>query len=206
MKMVNWLTRAIITAAIMTSISVATTWVMVNAYVQQLMKEFGQTAVIQPIAFTDVLIALTSGTGRAVRSDGQEQATALTQEQGKLDGEEGTPAVGGDAGVKEYPVPEHALPVMGQAGQAEGPAAASEEELYISMDDLNEKKDSISQEDRLEIFTILITKLPADEVQSISTLLEDGFTADEMKTASVILKQHLTEDEFQNLIGILMKY
>lgn len=203
MKMVNWLTRTIITAAIMTSVSVATTWVMVNAYVQQLMEPFGETAIIEPIAFTDVLTALTSGTeqGDAQGADPEreEPATALEQEQGE--GDDGAPAVGGEPEGKEYPVPEHALPVMGELGQQQGAG----EEFYISMDDLNEKKDSISQEDRMEIFTLLVTKLPPEQVQSISTLLEDGFTADEMNEASGILQQHLSEDEYQRLLAILMK-
>jgi hypothetical protein len=196
MKMVNWLTRAIITAAIMTSVSIATTWVMVNAYVQQLFKDFGQTAIVQPIALSDVLTALTSGVrGSNLIESTVKPFSAQEQEQGVSGEEEGTPAVGGSSD-KEYPVPDHALPVMGQAFG---------EDFYISMDDLNDKKDSMTQEDRMEIFTLLITKLPPNEVQSISTLLENGITAEEMEVASGILQAYLSEDEYTKLLGILKK-
>jgi hypothetical protein len=192
MKFVNWLTRTIITAAIMSGISIATTWVMVNAYVQQITEQYGVAGAVQPIAITNVLSALTEG--------GQKKAKPVSAE-AQEDPVSGSPEApeAADPSAKEYPVPDNALPVMGEV-------ETQHDDVYISMEDLNEKKESFTQEDRVEIFTMLITKLPPSEVRTISTLLEDGFRAEEMQEASAILKRHLTEEEYEKLIGILLKY
>lgn len=198
MKFANWLTRTIVTAAIMTCISVATTWVMVNAYVQQILGNFGAAvSTVEPVGLTDVLTGLTGGAAGG-------QGTALPAStgiqglgEGRAEDASGEPV--GEDESDAYPVPPDALPVMGQV-------STSEDELYFSMDDLSEKKEMLTSEERMEIFTLLITKLPAAEVQTISALLEDGLTAEELEEASGILQQHLSEEEYSNLLDIVVKY
>ncbi|MCI3924762.1 hypothetical protein MO973_31590 [Paenibacillus sp. TRM 82003] len=199
MKFANWLTRTIITAVIMTCVSITTTWVMVNAYVQQVIGSFGTASNLEPMELSDVLAALTGSSGGGVGPAAPSLSSSAGTEQpadGAANGVTGEPAEEDES--EAYPVPDDALPVMGQA-------TTPEEELYISMDDLNERKESLTAEDRMEIFTLLISKLPASEVQSISALLEDGFTAEEMEETSAILQQYLTQEEYEKLLQILMK-
>jgi len=195
MKLVLWLTKTILTAAIVTGVSVATTWAVVNAYVQQLLGQFGATSAAEPVGLMDALTSLGVGMNRDAAPA---SASAETTEPQGVEGGE-TPS--GTAPEEDYPVPDNALPVMGQVGAAE-----SEDDLYISMDDLDAKKDKISDEDRMAIFAMLVTKLPPEEVQAISALLEDGLSAEELEQASTILQKHLTPEEYAELVGILQKY
>lgn len=98
------------------------------------------------------------------------------------------------------PAPEiEAIPVMGQVIE-------QSDELLFSADELNDKKQNITGEDRVEIYSLMITKVPADQIQQISYLLEDGFTMDELIQASQILQTYLDEAEYAKLIEIMMKY
>ncbi|TLS48892.1 hypothetical protein FE782_28230 [Paenibacillus antri] len=196
MKMMAWLAKTILATAIVTGVSVATTWAVVNAYVQQLLGQYGMQGAAGPVGLMDTLTAL--GGGRGVQ--GEAAPASANVSPGEDDAAVETPS--GTTPEEEYPVPDNALPVMGQATQSTG----TEDELYISMDDLNEKKDNISDEDRMAIFAMLVTKLPPEEVQAISALLEDGFTGDEMEQASAILQQYLTPEEYAKLLEILQKY
>jgi hypothetical protein len=195
MKMIAWLAKTILATAIVTGVSVATTWAVVNAYVQQLLDQFGLTGATGSVSLQDTFTAL-SGAREG------ESATASANAAPSAD----EPIVETPSGTtpdEEYPVPDNALPVMGQATQSGG---EEQDDLYISMDDLNKTKDSISDEDRMAIFAMLVTKLPPEEVQTISALLEDGLTGDEMEQASTILQQYLSPEEYSKLLEILQKY
>jgi len=201
-KVINWLTKTILAAAIMAGVSVATTWVMVNAYVRQLLGAYGAAGTVEPVGFTDVLSSLTAGGASGGTPDGRtpdaESSAPVSAAPSNSAGGEGsgTPTLE-PVPDTEYPVPDNALPVMGQAAQ---------EDSYLSMDELNEKKEALSEEDKMEIFAMLVTKLPPEQVQAISALLEDGLDAAELEQASTILRQHLSEEEFDKLVGILQKY
>ena len=191
MKLVNWLTRTLLAAAVMTSVSVATTWLMVNAYVKQLADQYGVGAVVQPVMLSDLLQEFAendrSGIPLSGRSGPEPKDPEPKEERSTVEPE--TP-------------PANALPVMGQIGSGAG---AIGEDWYLSMDDLNEAKESLSAEERMEIFSILISKVPASDVQTISTLLEGGLDAEELETAAGILQQHLSDDEFKKLQDLLVK-
>jgi len=209
LKVINWLTKTILAAAIMTGVSVATTWVMVNAYVRQLLGAYGAAGAVEPVGFADMFSSLTAGGA----SGGDGALGSLDDEpSAPVSAAPANPAGAGEEGGgtptletvpdPEYPVPDNALPVMGQAIQEEAGVADD----YLSMDELNEKKEALSEEDKMEIFAMLVTKLPPEQVQEISALFEDGLDATEMEQASEILRQHLSEDEFAKLVAILQKY
>jgi|GEM_PF-4839766 len=188
MKLVNWLTRTLLAAAVMTSVSVATTWLMVNVYVKQLADQYGVGAVFQPVMMSDLLheFAENGRTGTPLSGGPDPEDPGQSEERSTVEQE--TPPV-------------NALPVMGQIGSSAG---AIGEDWYLSMDDLNEAKESLTAEERMEIFSILISKVPASDVQTISTLLEGGLNAEELETAAGILQQHLSDDEYEKLQNLLL--
>ncbi len=94
---------------------------------------------------------------------------------------------------------ENALPVIGQWN----PTVVTEvddTEILFSADDLNEKKTNLTANDRMEIFALLSMKVPAEEVEKLSILLEGGITSEELRQASYILRAHLSEAEYLQLI------
>jgi len=211
MKFATWLMKTMLSALIGASVSIATTYVVVNAYVQQLMSQFGAEHAVRPPGLGDVLGALapfgTGGAGASVAGTelphGRPNADETAPDKNGSGDESGTSGASEFEGaepdapsVEAEPAPEDALPVMGRA--------SADEEVLLSADDLNERKERLTDEERMEIYSLLISKIPANDIQTISTLMEGGITSEEMEEASTILRRHLTEEEYEQLVGILM--
>jgi len=209
MKFTMWLAKTILTAAIAVTVSLAVSWAVVNAYVRQLLTAYGAGAAVETVGFADTLAAFMPGKGG---SSGQEKALGSGGDGATGQTEPGADDNSGQADPQpagnEAPPPHNALPVMGGVSQSENQAGGfggSQEQFYVSMEELNEKKNSMSDEERMEIFAMLITKLPPAEVQSISALLEDGLDAEELESAAAILQQYLSEEEFARLVDMLQQ-
>lgn len=185
-KLINWLTKTILATVLVTSISIATTWAIVNAYVGQVLGQLGVGAAVQPVKLADVFTALLSPPAAG------EPETAPT-----------AAAPQADSWEAPDPVPDdQALPVMGQALEQ---SSAQRDELVLSAEDLNTRKDQMTEKERTEIFSMLISKLPPEEMQKLSMLLEGGIREDEIQQASDILRRYLTEEEYEKLVSILLK-
>lgn len=104
-----------------------------------------------------------------------------------------------------------ALPVWSQSGGAQGAQSggmgeqASDKTLFSS-DFLSSTKDNMSNDDKVKLFTLLVSKLPAAEVQSISQLMENGITQEELVQLDKIIRRHLTQEEYKQVVAILEKY
>ncbi len=158
------MTKLVLSAMLITVVSLLTTWSMINSYIQSISKPLTPTSAYVPVTLNEVI-------------------TQLSQ------------IVSNPTTAQE---PE-AIPVMSQVVE-------QSEELLFSAEELSDKKQNITAEDRMEIYSLMITKVPADQVQNISYLLEDGFTMDELIQASMILQTYLDETEYAKLIEMLMKY
>jgi hypothetical protein len=164
MKIILNMTKLVLSAMLITVVSLLTTWSIINLYIQSISKPLTPTSTYIPVTLNEVL-------------------TQLSQ-------------------IVSNPTPAQepeAIPVMSQVVE-------QSEELLFSAEELNDKKQNITAEDRMEIYSLMITKVPADQVQKISYLLEDGFTMDELIQASMILQSYLDETEYAKLIEMLMKY
>jgi hypothetical protein len=201
MKWLGWLCKTIVTTAIMTAVSVTVTWLMINIYIQQLLGPLQGEQIARPVALSDLVSFMMAPIGNPQENLTDSDPNDTAEETAGTEENEGTG--GTDEGAEDTPVsdpapPKDALPVMGNV--------QSEDQVYLSTDELDAKKDSISSEDRMEIFSILMSRLPPEEIQKISKLLEGGITSAEIREAANILKEHLNEQEYEKLIGILMKY
>jgi hypothetical protein len=92
------------------------------------------------------------------------------------------------------PEPE-ALPVFGRAALQGG--------LVMSAEEFNEKRKNLSEEDKVEIFTILLNHVPQEELQRLSVLVEDGITAEEAVVITEVMEDYLGPAEMERLIAIL---
>ncbi|MVP00737.1 hypothetical protein [Paenibacillus lutrae] len=102
-----------------------------------------------------------------------------------------------------------AVAVMGELKTGEPPAGgtgADKKDVVVSTEDFSKKKDSLSGTDKQKILSILIAKLPSEEVQKLSKLVEDGITAEELKEVDGKMKQYLSKEEYEQLSVILKKY
>jgi hypothetical protein len=111
------------------------------------------------------------------------------------------------AGTEPEASKDSAVAVWGQVKQESSSAANNaEKDLVISTEEFTKKKDMLSSEDKMKIFTLVVSKLSQDEVQHLSSLLEGGITVGEMKEVDQILQKYLKKEEYQQLLDVLGKY
>ncbi|MGG4217192.1 hypothetical protein ABEW32_03050 [Paenibacillus jamilae] len=216
MRWLGWLLKKGMTVVLVSALTLAVTGVVVNAYVQSLLRQFNIQLDQQPIW----------GLGWLNGSTGANKST----ETGK------SKTTGSDSGSATPP--DHALPVMGQdleesgskigsapndKGSQEGstsartPGSESQQaggtatpetsieghDLVITPDHLTEKKNNLPADQKQEIFTILMSKLPPEEMQKISAAMEGGLTEQELQDIQQVLAKYLTKEEYNKLMGML---
>jgi len=211
MKFALWLMKTALAAAVAASVSTFVSWAIVNAYVREVLAMYGAESA-GPIGIADALSIwgpARGGTGAPIGmaggeddSGGQhagEDAAAVSAGVGTA-GEQGgaEPALEEqpDEESAENPPPQDALAVMGSV-QSGG-------DFSFTAEQLEAMKDGISSEARMEIFSLILSKVPAEEIKTISALLEDGLDAEEIETARIILERYLTEEEMNRLLNLLL--
>jgi hypothetical protein len=125
-----------------------------------------------------------------------------TEAQGDAAADPGAALDGGTAGGLEGEGAE-------ETGSGTGPetqAGAQQEETVITPDELADARDQMTEEDRNKLFAILVSKLPQEEWQTISTYVESGLTESELTNVQQIVAKYLNRDEYDELMEILSKY
>ena len=77
---------------------------------------------------------------------------------------------------------------------------------YVSPEHAKAVKENISFTDKLEVTSVLLSKLSANELTMFAELVGGGITSEEKKEAKKIFLQKLTEEEYNQLIDIAAKY
>lgn len=231
MKLLAWLAKSAVSLVLVAGLSLFSAWFVVNMYVEEIMKHFSIQNVGNKIQFSDVLARLgeewnignkKSASG-AAKEPGAQATTAPVS--GESDGT--APSGGGGAGTGSKPsgteekVPEDAVAVWGRlnasdasgkgAGQSGsgGTAGIGAEGLggiVMSQDDFAKKKAAMSSDDKMKLFSLLVNKLPADQLQQLSALIEDGITQEELKQLDKTLRTYLSKEEYKQILDIIQKY
>lgn len=170
-------------------ITIATTAVVVDRYIQSALNTF-QIPIERPSLTLSTMWGELFGSGGKAQPDNSKQTPQSPQ----------APAAGNKASdadpPKEDPT-DGALPVMGGISSAE---AAERERVVISPDALSRNKEEIPTSDKEQLFATLMKKLPQEEMQRLSTLMEDGLTAAELTEAEQILAKYLNDEEYGQML------
>ncbi|KJD43565.1 hypothetical protein [Paenibacillus terrae] len=223
MRWLGWLLKKGITVVLVSALTLAVTGVVVNAYVQSLLRQFNIQLDHQPVWGLGWLKG-SSGTDKSTDTGknkatggGSESVTppddALSVMGQGLD-ESGSGAGGaGTSGATNGKSPQEggssSAGASGSASrkQAEGTATPETSieghDLVITPDNLTEKKNSLPAEQKQEIFAILMNKLPPEEMQKISAAMEGGLTEQELQDIQQVLAKYLTKEEYNKLMGML---
>ncbi|WGU93355.1 spore coat protein [Paenibacillus dendritiformis] len=178
----------IVTVSVLSGfITIATTAVVVDRYIQAALNTF-QIPIERPsLTLTTMWGELFGGGGKAQPDNSKETPQA--------------PAAGKKASDPPQEEPgDGALPVMGGISSAE---AAERERVVISPDALSRNKEEIPPSDKELLFATLMKKLPQEEMQRLSTLMEDGLTAAELTEAEQILAKYLNDEEYGQMLDWL---
>jgi hypothetical protein len=95
-----------------------------------------------------------------------------------------------------------------QSGDSKQQTDSSEKQksLFMSAEQFTQKKDQLSDSDKMKIFTLLASRLPENELQQISAYVEDGVTEQEWAEIQQIVEKDLKPDEYKQLEDLLAKY
>lgn len=217
MKVLTWLGKIVISSVLITTITMFTTWYVVNMYVEDIFRQYQIPALGKKVQFSDFAARLAGELNIVMRRDGGKQAapvdtpaatpspspspSASVPSSGSSDplhSDAGAYGERASQGVKD----DDAVAVMGRVSDAN----EQKKELVMSTEDFAKKKEALSSDDKMKIFSLVVAKLPQNEVQHLSVLLEDGITTDELNQVNDTLKKYLNETELKQLTAILNKY
>lgn len=112
-------------------------------------------------------------------------------------------------------IPEDAFPVMGgmsgqsqqsqQSQQQDSLDSSQDQVVVITPDDLLAKKDELPDQQKEEIFNILMAKLPEEDMRKMTEAMEDGLTESEMIEIQQILSKHLDKEQYSKVMDMLKK-
>lgn len=193
MRVVSWISKLLVSAILVSTISVVTTAYIVNSYITQLLKPLNLQISQKPFEFSDILVNLWGKSN--ILGDGGNAQDATGSDTGAGNG--GTSQVGKEDSVAAW----------AQTGRSAGTdsSQSKEQALVMSEEQFQTKKEQLSNDDKMVIFSAL-SQLPAADMQTISTLVEDGITSSELAEVEKIVEQHLKPEEYKQLLKILQKY
>ncbi|MCZ8524067.1 MULTISPECIES: hypothetical protein [Paenibacillus] len=235
MKWMKGLLKLGITAAVTSVCCVALTFLAVNTYVEMLLDQYHiQRPAGQKIDWNGFAgrfsAQLGLGTGGAAGettlpakerdlavaaqpqpntpSSGSSGTTSGTG--GAAGSGAGTPGTEGSTAPDPYRKPDDAVAVWSRqsSSQLQGSEAAQQEtdkKVVMSGEEFNKLKDGLSESDKSKVFGMLYNRVPPEEMQKISLLLEDGITAAELKELEQVLQKHLKPEEYTQLLGMIDK-
>ncbi|MFD0698516.1 hypothetical protein ACFQZT_31050 [Paenibacillus sp. GCM10027628] len=227
MKVLQWLTKIVIGTVLITSITIFTTWYVVNMYVEDIFRQFNIPALGKKVQFSEFAARLAGELNIVKPRDGGKQAPTTKNDsstpssqpgaspspsgnlssnaQNSSNGSQnGAGATGSDIAVGAHgDSKDDAVAVM---GRVHSDADAQKKDLVLSTEDFAKKKEALSSDDKMKIFSLVVAKLPQNEVQHLSAILEDGITTEEVKEVDQTLKKYLNEQEYKQLMDIISKY
>lgn len=191
-------------------LSMLTTAYVVNTYIQSVLASF-EIKVDGPGpglgGFVKSLTgmgggAASKGTAKTSKDSGTEtDSSKVKTEEEKKNG--GTSSGHTNDKTVDENVPEDALPVMGQAAGSEQSSSAQDQNLVMTPEAMNELKENLPADEKTNIFNILMTKLPQEEMIKISAALEGGLTESEVAELQGIIAKYVDADEYKALMKML---
>lgn len=224
MKWMKWLLKISLTAILVSTLTIVTTGIVVNAYIQSVLSSFNIQLEAEPMGVGGIMKSML-GVGSGTKPDAGSVNAAnrqLEEDQGAADdepeSEAGTQTNGGAKEDEETSsgstgtsgetsndeeAPDNSLPVMGTNTTESGDSSLEDQEIVMTPGDIVDRKDRLPTEEKEEIFAMLMNKLPQSEMQKISEAMEDGLTAAELAEIEQGISKYLNPDEFDKLITLL---
>lgn len=187
------------------ALSILTTAFVVNTYIQSVLSSF-DIKLDSPAPGIGGFIKSLTGTNTKSASTNQEDDNkrAATNTEDENNSNAGTPSSTSNEESVEEEVPENALPVMGEtADEAEESGSALDQQLVMTPEAMREMKDKLPDDEKVNIFNILMAKLPPSEMQKISTAMEDGLTESEVKELQQVIVKYVDPEEYDALMKML---
>lgn len=216
MKLLLWLGKMTMTAVFVFTVAIFAVWMGAQTYVDKLLAQNQLANGMKQIEFSEYLSELT-GRLNIIKQppnkqekngpSGSEETGSQAAEGPKPDGTNSSVKGDGEGRLPaDAPKGGGALPVWNQSRNNASSSAEQRKKVMLSVEDLQKLKETISSEDKMKIFTLLTSRLPQNEIQEISQLVENGVTEEKLARIQSIIEQYLKPNEYQQLFEILDKY
>ena len=217
-KLLQWIGKLMVGTILISGITLYVTWTTVHSYIDKLLQAYHLEAV-QP-GFADMLSSamedwsgVGGGDGADTLEDAHPDPTASDKEHHS---ETTTPepeatyrsGLDTDQSKNDYsPSNEPKDPVEVQGSSTLGGAVGStnDSEVVMTAEQFIERKESLSNEEKQQILTLLMEKLPEAYMQHLTSLVEDGITASELAEMKLVIKSFLDGNEYENLLHMINK-
>lgn len=191
-----WITKKIVFILFVALLSIGTTGWVVSSYMQYTLKELNITApstldIIQKSILPFSESKLTSSPAFA-----QEAPTLTTL--GQIEEEAPPPLDTGQEKINEREV------YLWKEGEVI--VAQKSTDNIMSKEAIEKQNQLITAKDRMDIFSILLSKVPEDEMERMFSLLSDGLSAEEANEINNKLREYLDEKEYEFISSIIKKY
>ncbi|WNS42260.1 hypothetical protein [Paenibacillus sp. MMS20-IR301] len=193
MKFVKSALSVCLIVVLASGLSILTTGYVVNTYIQSVLASF-EIKLDGPEPGIGGFVKSLTGMGTAKKTDSGKAADSGQ-------GNSGNPPAGSKEQTVEQEVPENALPVMGQAAGEQD--SALNQELVMTPEAMSDLKQNLPDEEKANIFNILMNKLPQEEMQKISAAMEGGLTESEVLELQEIIAGYVDADEYEALMKML---
>ncbi|MEF3309572.1 hypothetical protein PV433_11780 [Paenibacillus sp. GYB004] len=203
MKFFGWLGKVLVAAVVAASISVVTTFYVVQHYVQELIKPFQAVLPEKQLGLSEFVAKLWTESNIVGQGGTQQdrEENAPKPQTGTNTSPDTSTKTG--TGTGTTPPPDDAVAVWSRSGSKE---ASQKDKVVMSAEQFQTKREKLSEEDKTTVFSLLISRLPQEELQQLSAMMEDGITSAELAEIEKIVENYLKPDEFEKLIGIVNKY
>lgn len=193
MKWLGWLGRLIMTIVVVCLLTVVTTGYVVNYYIEQMLSRYHISMTDGGPSVTDIMKGLVGV---------QSSTSSPTDEESSSNGKDQVQ----DKELNKNNLP----PATGGANAGNGDASGNDklnqkENVVVTPDDLIAKKEGIEAKDKEAIFTILMSKLPQEEMQKLTEYMEGGLTETEVLAIEQMLSKYLDKTEYAKVMEVLKK-
>lgn len=180
-----------VTAVISSMLTIGTTAIVVDRYIQSALDQFRIPIDREPLTAMNLWSMLLGeeNTKAGQSSTSDSSSTDSLDEEGKVEA-----STDGQ---------DDSLPVWGNVSTGTEEEGAGPDELVMTPEEWTKNKDQLPQDAKNEIFSTLMKKLPQEDWQRISVLMEDGLTSTELTEVEQILAKHLNDEEYKQMKEML---
>ncbi|MFS1510965.1 hypothetical protein VQL36_00810 [Chengkuizengella sp. SCS-71B] len=207
MKFIGWLSKTLFQTILVSVLTLFIAWFMVNLYVDRLMGQLDTENTLPKIQISDVLsyfVNQDNFTNTQKESNSSLEEFINEHEKQNTEPETVQNEVLDSDNSQENDV--DAVEVWNQQDNVSGTEDMVSDEVLFTAEAFTQTKDLLSDEDKMVIFSLIISNLPQEELQKLSTMMEEGITLNELLAIESIMKEHLDEAEYKQLVTILEKY
>ena len=194
MRWLKWCGKIVITVMLVSTLTLLTTGLIVQSYVESLLSSFNIAWEGQPTGLTSIFQgALGMNSSNTSESTEEQKKTPDSAVEKQSSNSPESSSGGKDSSPDLAESPDEGT---------ENPEE-TKDPVVMSPDDMAEYKDTIPNEEKTEVFDLLMNKIPTDEMQLIASNMENGITEQELQDMEQVIAKYLTEDEYKQLMAIL---